>query len=425
MYEKRRELMNRAANRYVQQVTANSAGLSADSALRGYLGLLIGGLNRGRPSVASLVVLHDFVRDGPKVMGFPTYAFKPEKNHLFDLVDFLDFSTGESFDAGAVANGLASLPEGVIHSYSIRGKPLEFTLTDDADLPFSMMGMSMIRHGDELSWMLDGGEIFDEETWAKFTDCADLDASLVDERLGFHPADCHPIEGLLYLARKSGMPTEVKGTEKTQTVRISGRFNIATMSHEGRNIDRLFKHQLVSLTDDMRDAQLVHGPGVDTEFMESMTRQIQDASVLWSMAETCFGLPAYFGFVLKARRDYMGQGSMKGQNGCAVLSAPAAGEREFTVVPALRIESDFSSAGRSFSPPRYKVEVDGFWRRLADEGEGKGPAGEPVIGKTWVRGHARWKGNPDRPSRIMVKTSVVRAMDTLNGSEDLELLPRM
>jgi len=425
MFEKRRDLINRAMNRYVLQASANGAGLSADRALREYLGLLIGGLNRGRPGAASHIVLRDFVRSGPKVMDFPTYAFKPEKDHLFDLVDFLDFSTGESFDGEAVAAGLASLPEGVIHNYSIRGKPLEFTLIDDADLPFSMTGMSMVRHGSELSWMLDGGEIFDEETWGQFADCANLDADSADESLGYHPADCPPIEGLLYLARKAGMPTPVKGTERSQVVRASGRFDIAAMSHGGRNIDRFFGQQVVCLTDDMLDAQQVFGSGIDVESMESMARQIEGSSVLWSMAETCFGLPAYFGFVLKARRDHQEQGPMKGQNGCAIVSAPAFGGREFTTVPALRIENGFHSEGRSFTPPRYKVEVDGFWRRLSDEGEGKGPEGERVIGKTWVRGHARWKNNPDRPSRILVKASVVRALDIVSDSEDLELLPRM
>lgn len=62
---------------------------------------------------------------------------------------------------------------------------------------------------------------------------------------------------------------------------------------------------------------------------------------------------------------------------------------------------------RAYTPPRFQVEVDGFWRRLPDPtARGRGQSGEPVAGRTWVKAHLRWRSNPPLVHTVYVKSSV-------------------
>lgn len=61
---------------------------------------------------------------------------------------------------------------------------------------------------------------------------------------------------------------------------------------------------------------------------------------------------------------------------------------------------------RHYAPPQFQVEVDGFWRRLDPDSLGKGPNGEPVIGRTWVKEHIRWRDREQRPITVYVKSKI-------------------
>jgi hypothetical protein len=59
---------------------------------------------------------------------------------------------------------------------------------------------------------------------------------------------------------------------------------------------------------------------------------------------------------------------------------------------------------RSRAEPDTQVEVEGFWRRVRKSEFGKGPNGMPVLGKTWVKAHRRYKDKPaPEHSKVRVK----------------------
>ncbi len=74
-------------------------------------------------------------------------------------------------------------------------------------------------------------------------------------------------------------------------------------------------------------------------------------------------------------------------------------------------------AGRSRQRtcPRTQVELGGFYRRLAPNAWGRDEAGNPVPGRTWVRGHVRWRDRPARVEPILVKASVSAARERAEG----------
>lgn len=51
--------------------------------------------------------------------------------------------------------------------------------------------------------------------------------------------------------------------------------------------------------------------------------------------------------------------------------------------------------------PEFKVPVRGTWRKV--KGIGKDEQGQPVLGKTWVVPHVRFKDKPDGPKVVWVK----------------------
>jgi hypothetical protein len=60
-----------------------------------------------------------------------------------------------------------------------------------------------------------------------------------------------------------------------------------------------------------------------------------------------------------------------------------------------RDEKSVSAVGRTYTPPRFQVEVEGFWRRLSNpKSMGSDAAGNPVKGRTWVKAHLRYRENP-------------------------------
>jgi hypothetical protein len=75
-------------------------------------------------------------------------------------------------------------------------------------------------------------------------------------------------------------------------------------------------------------------------------------------------------------------------------------------VASLEVTDMSSAALRSYSPPRFRVEVEGFWRRLSPGAVGRDRDGKPVAGKTWVKQHMRWRDRPDRGRVLLVKSSV-------------------
>lgn len=88
----------------------------------------------------------------------------PETNHLFNIVDFLDFITsddGGDFDGGDLAN----LPEAQTFHFTSNGIIEDITFFDVSGREYILSGFSMVRRGRSIHWFLVAGEVLSQEEW--------------------------------------------------------------------------------------------------------------------------------------------------------------------------------------------------------------------------------------------------------------------
>lgn len=128
------------------------------------------------------------------------------------------------------------------------------------------------------------------------------------------------------------------------------------------------------------------------------------------------GLPAYFEFQLDVVEDNVFDGAgrrlveeAQDTGISARKKTPRAYKpKMFKLVRALRYprrnlvpeEVGVEARVLSGSPrkePETQVSVKGFWRRIGEGSIGRGPDGNPEVGRTWVAPHVRWGDKPPGP----------------------------
>ncbi len=89
-------------------------------------------------------------------------------------------------------------------------------------------------------------------------------------------------------------------------------------------------------------------------------------------------------------------------------------------VSAIEVIDTAPAPVKVFTPPRYRIETQGFWRRLKNrENYGRGPNGERMRGKTWVKSSNEWRERPEGPRTIYIKSSVAAAKVTVREVVEL------
>jgi T5orf172 domain len=147
------------------------------------------------------------------------------------------------------------------------------------------------------------------------------------------------------------------------------------------------------------------------ERLERAQSVFNENSLLTELAVTCFALPAYFRFKVQLVREE--QRETRSTRSGATLRrkdrlALAKQRIRYRKVTSLEIiEVNRQPIIRSYTPPRFQLEVNGFWRRLAAADKpGRGHNGEPVLGRTWVKGHMRWRDKQAPIRTVYVKSSI-------------------
>jgi hypothetical protein len=335
------------------------------------------------------------------------FAIRLEKDHLFSLADFLDFATSAESNS-ADMRSLFDLREGVIYNFTPVGDLHEMAFLHADSSRFVVAGFSIVRHGNQLHWAMIGGPVCDLAERTR-----ELQANPLLDRASRPPPQKAFIRSDQTLENRA---EPLKGTTDVWKTVAFGRFNLQNTKHEVRYIAIDHGNAYFILTD---DPEIYSAPDHDgltpdqRERLEAMGERLDEDRILFEIAETCFQLPAYFAFrialVREARRETT-LAKLPPKERAKLLEAPPARRPLFKTVAALDlIEVGRQPAVRAYRPPQYKVEVDGFWRRLAPDAVGRDAEGNPVKGRTWVKRHLRWRNRPERQSMIFVKSSVAFA----------------
>jgi len=390
-------------------VLMSGAGFPVDQQLRQFLKAcnddLLAGIDPPYPKVWDVVSAW-FRRDPDGVV--PYLLPRPERDHAFTGSDFFAFATDPSLREGA-PSVLAELPEGIVHNYSVKDDPRETLIEEEGRPPLVFSGISFVRLGSQLYWHTACGPRVDlaAVTAERRAVLASQEASVRAANPGAPRA---MLDDLLNPAAAA-----LRGTDDVWNCAGLGLFNLSTGKHDIRMImkDWTVSQAVFSDQFEQKLADRYETDEAVRRMVDKAMVQLDEDRLFFDVAETAFALPAYF----RARVEYLND-----ERVVTKLGDPAAGTaRKYALKapPDLRImtrtvatlDLRVPDGGRgAYAPPRYQVEVEGFWRRLPPGQRGRDAEGNAVEGKTWVASHARWKDRPPRLGVLHVKTPIRDAL---------------
>lgn len=358
-------------------------------------------------------VMSGFTQEVPTQM-VSLLKLKPEKDHAFTAADFFAFATEEELREQTLPM-LRQLPEGRIHNYSALGDLHEVAFEEEGKEPTVISGIALLRQGSHLYWMSVGGPVCDlkEVTRVRREELAANEAR-IREANPRSPED--QISKML-----NPYAVALEGTDDVWTTFAMGLFNLETASHEIRTVARDWGWTLSVFSDqfEQRHAEAYDRDPAIRRMVDKAVAHVEEARVFFDLAETAFMLPAYFAakVLLLTERTVatgLGDGARSEKRKYALKAPP-----ELRILQRAVTTLEFGhghGVDRSYSPPRFKVEVDGFWRRLRPEATGHDRNGEVVAGRTWVKGHARWKDRPPKVGVVHVKSPIRTAIERAEHS---------
>jgi hypothetical protein len=334
---------------------------------------------------------------------------RPEKDHAFSAQDFFAYATDPAIRDQALEK-LVELPEGIIHNYSVKGGVRDIVFQEEGSDPIALSGIAIVRSGDLLYWQTVGGIVTDV---AAVT--AERRATLAADEARIRADNPHAPEGMI---REILNPTAVplKGDEGIWRAAALGLFNLRTLKHDIRMTTREWEATQAVFSDQFEQklASVYDTDDAARRLVDRAMAQIDADHLFFEIAETIFALPAYFAAKVEFVRGEDVRTALGDPNGGSSRKYALKAPLDMRVLTRNVSTLDFNARGEfghSFTPPRFMVEVDGFWRRLPLGTSGKDADGRPTEGKTWVQSHARWKDRPKKASVVNVKTPIGAAIE--------------
>lgn len=353
-------------------------------------------------------VVSGFFRPEPsEIVDF--LRLKPEKDHAFSAQDFFAYATDPSIRDHALEK-LMELPEGIIHNYSVKGGVRDVIFQEEGSDPIALSGIAMVRSGDLLYWQTAGGIVTDV---AAVT--AERRATLAEGEARIRADNPHAPEAMIQeILNPTALP--LKGDDGVWRASALGLFNLRTQKHDIRMTTREWQATQAVFSDQFEQklASVYDTDDAARRLVDRAVAQIEADHLFFEIAETAFALPAYFAARVEFVRDDEMRTALGDPNGGVARKYALKAPFDMRVLTRNVATLDFnarSEYGHSYTPPRFMVEVDGFWRRLPLGAAGKDAEGRPTEGKTWVHAHARWKDKPRKAGVVHVKTPIGAAIE--------------
>ena len=327
-----------------------------------------------------------------------------ERDHLFSFSDFVDFGTSKDAPNNPF-DGANSIPDNTVHSFTNLDDPHDITFATDSGAEYGVGGLSFIREADQLTVMLMGGKVTD-------LDVETQHATATEYQPAMGRSWVRSVENLKHGA------VPLQGTQDMWKTLVGVRFDLKKKNENVRYVLQDVGNSFIVVTDDPQIvAEGFFGKPDEAERYISGLREYQ---VLFELCKTAILLPSYFAFkitLVKNEERTTNLGHVPPQESHqtqATAPRPAFQEKVvYRKVAALRIVGfDSIRTVRRFTPPQFQVEVEGFWRRLRPDSIGRDASGNPVVGRTWISSHLRWRSQPNKPIEVLVKSrvSVARAI---------------
>lgn len=337
---------------------------------------------------------------------FAGLCLLPEEDYLISFTDFLDYVTSPDAPSLDISHASSLRPNQIINVNSLDA-PGALLLETNEGHSFSFLGASYVRRGDEISMLLIVGEQLPEEELQALQEFAATPSDVAP-----HKPDMAKLDDLksnvVFIDSEKSLVRDV----------VLCRFNLKERRLEARCLLQDCGNRYTILTDIVETLF----PHEDPDgWAHRMSDQLDKVSVVWETAKTLLLLPAYLNARITLQRveqrttklGLQMKNSLKFRR--SVAQALPEAKVVFRRISAIRVASPSSPqqiTGRIYTPPMFQVQVSGFWRIYSDTNQsGHDEEGNPIQGKTWVRGHIRHKDKSATPGPkvVYIKSSLALA----------------
>jgi len=319
---------------------------------------------------------------------FLAFDLREEREHLLRLHEYMDWYTASSFPERPLTL-TDILPEGIVYEYNMVS-PLEDFAIETVGSKLRILGVAMVRHGQELSAMIVVGESPPSPSDDEIVEMLGSRQS-IREGEGYRP----------FPGREEIRPDPSYGVKDRYIPELPGharvimlaRFDLSCSRYDVRYVSLDVGASYMVLTDDRMAFQGEPNP---EELVGRLAERLERYSSLFSALASMLYLPAFF--VDQGRRVT----ETKFATGLYAEKTKAVVKQAMKVfgvakVPFFRtirclaaLPPDASKVIRTVKPPELEFQSSGFWRPLRPGEIGEAKDGTPIVGKTWVQRTDSW-----------------------------------
>lgn len=311
-----------------------------------------------------------------------------EENYLISFFDFIDYITSREFDdnKNLIDENITS---DIIYNFNV-GKDLEeIKFKNDADEEFIVAGVSIIRRENEITVLMVTGKKKTENL------SIDKDSFKFDTQ--------NP--------NKSEIIDEIKETLKTEEIEyeyldedkkfikvlVAARIDLETMTIDARYVAEETNLMFNVVTDEIDGFLKENGDFISEELKtayENSREKIEGFNPIFEVIKLSLYLPYFFNSKEDAIVEEVLDTKFKKQ-----FSSPLT-KRKFNNVFGFKAstKSLYSiDTDNVLSPDKiklrddlFKVQTDGYWKKLGLDEIGLDKKGNPIHGRTWVNQNLSW-----------------------------------
>lgn len=338
---------------------------------------------------SSFNIVEAFLNYNP---GHTLFTINPELDHIFNIEAFMDYATGHT-EINLRHLLAAAIPEGFILSYNICNSLDSMMFSINESTNFAVGGVSLIRHGREISMIMSIGE---------HTDLDKRSDEILNRRKNspFLPA---PGKEMLTPSEEH-QPGAVPllGDKRFARGLALARFDIQSLTYESRYLLSDEGDMYTVLSD---DKQYFVASQLGAEPADTMAKGLIEHEAIFNICKIMTQLPLYFQDNLKSisferRPTELSIQSNKTKYRKAIKHCSAQEKILSREIKVLDLPPDVRADRAVYGSPDFQLETKGWWRTIGYDEIGMDKDGKPIHGRTWVE-EKFIRARPDRSKYVV------------------------
>lgn len=323
----------------------------------------------------------------------------------------MDYVTSPNI-ADDLHEALNYMEEGTIYSYNAINDPEDFTLKSTRGDEYVIGGISIIRHGNEISLILLAGEKNDllaksKELLEEFNKPAEPEPG----RENIKPADGSKLEAVPMLSKSNYWK-----------LIVLTRFDFSDMTQNVRYVMYDSGTSYMIITDDISTLGILTPDKEKT--VRNMFERIEEYSSLFEICKTFLYIPLYFenhaDLIVEEKHPTAFGDNVKKRKWLLKNKLLTTHERIiYRTISVLRKDIGFTPDETIFTAPNIKLDISGYWHRLPIEQIGADKHGRPIHGRTWVEKRLTWIESDISPQDVNVnfhKSTAIKGPNNVMNS---------